>query len=123
MGVGLERTALGGLARVAMAQRDLATALGHVEGLMAGPQPDVAAPDTTSHPELVALTCHVVPARAGDRRAAAWSEQARVLLDGGQSHSGCGAAAGARGGDAASAGDLGDVPRRRPGRMSAAAQA
>jgi hypothetical protein len=80
MGVGLERTALAGLARVAMAQRDLATALGHVEGLMAGPQPDVAAPDTTSHPELVALTCQEVLARAGDRRAAAWSERARVLL-------------------------------------------
>ncbi|HEX7438966.1 MAG TPA: hypothetical protein VF319_02630 [Caldimonas sp.] len=48
--------------------------------MLAGPQPDVAAPDTTFHPELVALTCHEVLARAGDPRAAAWLEQARVLL-------------------------------------------
>ena len=80
IGIDLERTALAGLARAAMAQGDLATALGHVETLLAGPQPDVAAPDTTFHPELVALTCHEVLARAGDPRAAEWLERARVLL-------------------------------------------
>jgi tetratricopeptide (TPR) repeat protein len=80
IGVGLERTAVAGLARVAMAQGDVATALRHVETLMAGPQPDVAAPDTTFHPELVALTCHEVLARVGDPRAAEWLERARALL-------------------------------------------
>jgi hypothetical protein len=80
IGIGLDRTAVAGLARVAMVQGDLAMALGHVETLLAGPQPDVAAPDTTFHPELVALTCHDVLARVGDPRAAAWLERARVLL-------------------------------------------
>jgi len=80
IGVGLERTAVAGLARVAMAQGDAVTALSHVETLMAGPQPDVAAPDTTFHPELVALTCHEVLARVGDPRAAEWLERARALL-------------------------------------------
>lgn len=80
IGIDMERTAVAGLARVAMAQGDLATALGHVETLLAGPQPDMAAPDTTFHPELVALTCHEVLARSGDPRAAAWLERARALL-------------------------------------------
>jgi len=80
LGIGLERTALAGLARVAMAQGDLETALSDVETLMIGRQPDAAAPDTTFHPELVALTCHEVLARAGDPRALGWLEQARVLM-------------------------------------------
>jgi tetratricopeptide (TPR) repeat protein len=80
MGIGLERTAVAGLARAAVARGDLASALGHVEALLAGPQPDAKAPDTTFHPELVALTCHEVLARAGDARAAACLERASVLL-------------------------------------------
>ena len=60
------------------------------ETLLAGPQPDAAAPDTTFHPELVALTCHEVLARAGDPRAAGWLEQARRSAVGGSgSNSGC----------------------------------
>ncbi|MEP7058076.1 MAG: adenylate/guanylate cyclase domain-containing protein [Caldimonas sp.] len=80
IGIDLERTATAGLARAALARGDLATALGHVETLLAGPQPDVAAPDTTYHPELVALTCHQVLTSAGDPRAAQWLENAGALM-------------------------------------------
>jgi tetratricopeptide (TPR) repeat protein len=81
IGNDLERTATAGVARAALAQGDLAGALGHVERLLSGPQPDRAAPDTTFHPELVAFTCYEVLARAGDpARAAACLSEARALM-------------------------------------------
>ena len=80
VGVGLVHTATAGLARVALAQGQLGEALGHVETLLTRlPAGDVV-PDTTFHPELVALTCYEVLISAGDVRADECLERARSLM-------------------------------------------
>jgi len=80
LGVGLLHTATAGLAKIALEQGQLAEALGHIETLVARPlAPDVV-PDTTFHPELVALTCYEVLSSAGDVRAGEWLERARSMM-------------------------------------------
>jgi len=78
--VGLVHAAMAGRASVALAQGALSEALQHVAPLLAQPLPLGIVPDTTFHPELVALTCHEVLRAVGDRRAEEWLARAHALM-------------------------------------------
>ena len=71
--------ATAGLARVALAQGNVAAAMREVEGLLAHLSAGGTL-DATEYPRLIELTCHQVLARGGDARAAEWLTRARTNL-------------------------------------------
>jgi len=70
IGSSMELNAVAGLARVAMAEGDLALAMTHVESVLARTAETRTLTNTES-PHLIRLVCYQVLAHAGDRRAAA----------------------------------------------------
>ena len=73
--------AVAGLARVALAQGDVAAALGHVESLLAHlHQRQGATLEGGEAPHLIRLTCYQVLLRAGDPRAGAALQNAHDEL-------------------------------------------
>ena len=74
-----QHDASAGLARVALAQNDVAAALQAVQELLARLS-DSAALEGTEAPHLIRLTCHQVLARAGDTRAPKLLTQAHAEL-------------------------------------------
>ena len=74
-----QHDARAGLAQVALARGDVATALQEVEALLAGVESGGTLIGAVS-PRRIELTCHQVLARAQDPRAAEWLSHARAAL-------------------------------------------
>jgi predicted ATPase len=78
--IGLLYTAMAGLAKLALVQGSLRDAGALIETLLAHLSSVDFVPDTTFHPELVAMTCHDVLASIEDDRAPEWLERAHALM-------------------------------------------